>query len=78
MDLGNAFHAVNCKFLPNVILDLGFRGVALELMSSYLSNRNQRAGIDNQLSSRKNHISHISWSATRFHSGASIFHFIYN
>ena len=50
LDLRKAFDTVNHKHLLNLLLNLGFRGPVQELMSSYLSNRSQNAGIGYELS----------------------------
>lgn len=53
LDLAKAFDTVSHKKLIEIVEDLGFRGVALELVKSYLANREQFVKIGNELSNPK-------------------------
>lgn len=53
VDLAKAFDTVNHKKLLNTLESIGFRGTALKLMTSYLTNRSQCVGIGNIVSSNK-------------------------
>jgi hypothetical protein len=68
LDLKKAFDTVNHEILTKKLGFYGFDSSAVNLLSSYLTNRSQMCCVDGHFSSPSRH---QLWNPPRFHIGAS-------